>query len=125
MSRIDQMDAFTRGYLEAALWSETDNDCEPLDDKFDMQDLSQECIIRADQDCCTFRRVGLGLLAEAERQGRDESHQGHDFWLTRNGHGVGFWDRGLGEVGKKLTEICHQFGEIHLMEGDDGELNYE
>ncbi len=47
------------------------------------------------------------------------------FWLTRNGHGVGFWDRGLGEVGKKLTEICHQFGEIHLMEGDDGELNYE
>lgn len=28
---------------------------------------------------------------------------GHDIILTANGHGAGFWDRGLGEAGDKLT----------------------
>jgi hypothetical protein len=27
---------------------------------------------------------------------------GIDFWLTRNRHGAGYWDRGLGITGDKL-----------------------
>ena len=46
-------------------------------------------------------------------------YAGHDFWLTRNGHGAGFWDRGLGEAGKKLTDAAHAFGECNLYLGDD------
>lgn len=37
---------------------------------------------------------------------------GHDFILTRNGHGTGFWDRGLGEIGDTLTKWAKTFGSI-------------
>lgn len=35
---------------------------------------------------------------------------GHDFALTRNGHGTGFWDRGLGDLGQSLTTACEPYG---------------
>lgn len=40
---------------------------------------------------------------------------GHDFILTRNGHGTGFWDRGLGEIGVTLTEWAKTFGSIESL----------
>lgn len=36
---------------------------------------------------------------------------GHDFILTRNHHGAGFWDRGLGDLGDRLTTAAHVYGE--------------
>lgn len=45
---------------------------------------------------------------------------GIDFWLTRNGHGAGFWDRGLGDVGTRLTCAAHNYGSVDLYAGDDG-----
>lgn len=37
-----------------------------------------------------------------------------DFYLTRNGHGAGFWDGDYpDEIGEKLTEMAHSFGEIN------------
>jgi hypothetical protein len=47
---------------------------------------------------------------------------GHDLWLTRNGHGAGFWDRGLGDVGDKLTAIAKRMGSKSLYVGDDGKI---
>lgn len=40
---------------------------------------------------------------------------GHDFILTRNGHGTGFWDRGLGEIGDQLTTWVKTFGSIESL----------
>ena len=53
----------------------------------------------------------------------DWEHAGHDFWLTRNGHGTGYWDRDMGSVGARLTEAAKSFGEVYLYLGDD-ELVY-
>lgn len=39
---------------------------------------------------------------------------GHDLWLTIHGHGAGFWDRGIGQHGEKLTEACKPEKEWHL-----------
>lgn len=47
---------------------------------------------------------------------------GHDFYLTRCGHGRGFWDRGLGDLGKWLTGMAETFGEASIHVGDDGHL---
>ena len=44
---------------------------------------------------------------------------GHDFALTRNRHGAGFWDRGLGEAGDVLTDLAHSFGEATLFASAD------
>jgi hypothetical protein len=41
----------------------------------------------------------------------DPAQCGHDFALTRNGHGAGFWDRGLGERGDSLTAASKPYGE--------------
>lgn len=43
-------------------------------------------------------------------------------WLTRNGHGTGFWDRGLGERGDALTKSAESFGDAVLYVGDDGRI---
>lgn len=39
---------------------------------------------------------------------------GHDFSLTRNRHGAGFWDRGYGAMGQWLTSVSHAMGERSL-----------
>lgn len=39
-------------------------------------------------------------------------HVGHDFWLTSQGHGAGFWDRGLDEVGDTLTDSVDGYTDI-------------
>lgn len=39
-------------------------------------------------------------------------HVGHDFWLTSQGHGAGFWDRDLGEVGDALTDSVDGYTDI-------------
>ena len=48
---------------------------------------------------------------------------GHDFALTRNGHGAGFWDRGLGEIGDMLTEECKPYGEHRVIIDVDNDDN--
>lgn len=47
------------------------------------------------------------------------SQFGHDLALTRNGHGAGFWDRGLGESGVVLTDWAHMLGCLELFHGHD------
>ena len=51
----------------------------------------------------------------------------HDFWLTGNHHGAGFWDGDYPEivdgkeVGDILTELAHSFGECDLLVTIEGE----
>jgi hypothetical protein len=44
--------------------------------------------------------------------GLDASQTGHDIILTANGHGAGFWDRGLGARGDRLTEASKPYGSL-------------
>jgi hypothetical protein len=43
-----------------------------------------------------------------------DAQHGHDFFLTRCGHGAGFWDRGYGELGRKLTDASHVYGDVYI-----------
>jgi hypothetical protein len=82
------------------------------------------------EDCGAFQRSAGHLLAQAylrpvtrARTTAPEGMAGHDFWLTRNGHGAGFWDRTpleKGKLGDELTKLCKAFGESDLYWGDDG-----
>jgi hypothetical protein len=66
------------------------------------------------------RIIGDGSLPDSHRPAYDydETGAGRDFWFTRCGHGVGFWDRGLGDLGDKLTEIAKKFHERNASFGD-------
>jgi hypothetical protein len=121
MAKRNKLDAFTRAYLIAALWSSTDDDGDPLDSLYDLRDFSDEAIKKAIEDTTAFQEENEEDLSDA--QGDDEQH-GHDFWLTRNRHGAGFWDRGYGAVGDRLTDAAEAWGEVWLYVGDDGELHF-
>lgn len=115
------MDAFTASYLESALWSSTDDDGTPLDDaKYSETELAPETITRFKSDCAQFRANNAALLEQASEY-QSEVRQAHDFWLTRNGHGAGFWDGDYPkELGEALTRAAKTFGECNLYIGDDG-----
>lgn len=121
------MDDFTKGYLEAALWSSTDNADEtggqPLDANYGIEDFDAETLRLYTAECAEFQRQNEADLLEFQTiTDRPDDHAGHDFWLTRNRHGAGFWDRGAGAVGDRLTAAAHSWGEIYLYPGDDGKL---
>jgi len=111
------MDDFTRQYLATALWSSTDDDCNPLDRNFEIEDIDADTVAAAQADCDRFRELAGKMLNEG-----DEEQAAHDFWLTRNGHGAWFWGGDWPEGGESLTAICKAFGEIYLYIGDDGKI---
>lgn len=117
----EELDAFTQGYIEAAMWTMTDDDGGSLD-RLGLQDVHPETIRKAITDCVAFQQAHRATLDRAtEETGRPDSYHGHDFWLTRNHHGTGFWDRGYSEdVAKVLSDASQGFGECDWYLGDDG-----
>lgn len=111
------MDDFTRQYLATALWASTDDDGEPLDATRDADDIAPESITHAEADCADFR-AAFG----AEIAGR-ETDAAHDLWLTRCGHGAGFWDGDWPEpAASRMTDYAHALGERWPYVGDDGRI---
>lgn len=111
------LDAFTKGYVTAAMWTLLDADGHSLD-YLGLHDIAPETIEQAKRECAEFLTSNQTLLNETGRD--DDEHHGHDFWLTRNRHGAGFWDRGYGSVGERLTAAAHAWGEAYWYLGDDG-----
>lgn len=109
-----KLDSFELGFFECALWSSNDESDEyggePLDKNYEVGDIAEETLLKLKAECDSFREENAELLAQAG----DDSQNGHDFWLTRNGHGAGFWDRGYGPVGDKLSDACKKYNEVNL-----------
>jgi hypothetical protein len=105
-----------------ALWStlaDEDADYENLDDAFTAADVTGGAEEKLIALIDTFFEKAGDLLDDYPL---DAGQIGHDIVLTTNGHGAGFWDRGLGELGDKLTKICEELPEYELYVGDDGKL---
>ena len=84
LNAINQGDEMLNQYIETMLWAETDDNGEPLDRNYDEYSLASETLEQCKKDCEEFQRLAGSLL-----DGLDLSDVGHDFWLTRNGHGAG------------------------------------
>lgn len=113
------VDTFVEHYIIALFWSESDEDGEPMDSVSSTDDLADVAYREIRKDCEKFITENRVLL---EQLPYDFDQAGHDFALTRNGHGAGFWDRGTGELGDKLTEKCEKYGHCNLYIGDDGKV---
>jgi hypothetical protein len=114
-------DEFTTAYLEAAIWTGSDETGEPLDrdGKFSIEDFSTEALRKAEEDCTAFME-----MAGPELDALSSEQAGHLFWLNRNGHGTGFWDEDAlsPETQQSLDKLAHSFGECDMYVSDDGEL---
>ena len=129
-SKTASLDTFFNAYVEAALWSTSDNSDdrggEPLDKNYGPSDIDAETLGKMKNDCRLFMQEQAMLLAFL-----DDEQAGHDFWLSRNGHGVGFFDlepRQMGEGAPEglpdaLQKAAKKYGEFDLYVGDDGKIH--
>ncbi|WP_085589296.1 hypothetical protein [Pseudomonas sp. B14(2017)] len=119
---------FTAGYLEAALWSSSDTHPEngehvSLDD-YEWADGEADKACADIESFMAYAAEDLEEYAQRRQCPNEDAWEcaGHDFWLTRNGHGVGYWDRGLGELGDRLSAAAKTFGCVDLYLGDNEEV---
>ncbi len=106
------MDVFTKNYIEAAIWA-TGLDRE----NYDIDDLSPETLAEMVVDCTCFQRDHANDIAA------NPELAGHDFFLTRNRCGSGFWDGDWPyAIGRRLTQGAHAAGSFNLYVGDDGKI---
>lgn len=117
----DYLRDMVRGYLECAVWcghvyeSEEDeregrNSCSMDSAGYSIDDCPYSTVKAAVRDCRDF----LELTAGISHPWWTAEQFGHDFYLTRCRHGAGFWDRGQGETGERLTDLCRGYGSADL-----------
>lgn len=118
-----QLDHFTRGYVQAIFFTEVHGDNPELQDAT-FADLAPETLEQIKQECAVFQKDNETELTDAYgiAGNYDDTRAGVDFWLTRNHHGTGYWDHGLGEAGQALTDAAHAADSRGLYKGDDGKL---
>lgn len=118
------LDSFTRSYLEAALWSSTDDAGDFLDKNYGVEDVAPVTIEQMVADRKRFQEVNGHLITDDNckyKRCPPQEYAGHDFWLTRNHHGSGYWDGDWeSEAGEALTQAASQYREVDLYVGDDG-----
>jgi len=115
------MDKYLQEYLITALWSSTDDSDRPLDENYDITDIDNQSIQQAKKDMSDFETKASALY----NLDILDMPIGHDFWLTRNGHGSGFWDGDYPEeIGESLTKLSKEFKEVNLTIGDNGKLYF-
>lgn len=117
---------FLRGYVGALLFGETlrlDDDGESadpdgdgrdlmiLDAGFHWEDFDKDSQCRIVKDCIQFYEQNR---EDIEAYGAEEA--GSDYYFTRQGHGVGFWeeDYGAPETCKRLDEAAKAEGECYV-----------
>lgn len=115
--------AMTAQLIETLLWSSTDDDGNELDDR----EVSEELRDKPEAGFADFMERASwvpGFQGEDHFLGSRTlgSQLEHDYVMTRNHHGVGFWEKSDWEpiYGEALTQICHEMGEIEVYVGDDG-----
>lgn len=120
---------FYQSYVATALWSSLDGSPpsggEPMDRNYTPDDISAETLRRMRDDCDAFYLLN-GELWQGDKStappGEEDERAGSDFWLTRNGHGAGFWDGDYPQTGDVLTDLARNCGEFDLYVGDDGQI---
>jgi len=124
------LDTFTQAYIEAMFFTES-GDGRHLTDK-GFSDLSPEALTSIIADCQAFQctpaytsvrnaedNEELGDLFES--CGGVSTQAGHDFWMTRQGHGCGFCDGDWPEpYASALDAAAKVAGECEPYLGDDG-----
>lgn len=128
------VEEFAHHYVTAMLWSSSDGDTgENLDDLYGPENLSWEAWEATELHCRQFLKKVGHLITPENYIGRNQSGAsltalaGHDFWLTRVGHGAGFWDGDWksddvpgGHREGPLSAASKEFGDCDPYAGDDG-----
>jgi len=132
-----------RGYVNCALWSTTDDEectaedieyrCEECDacnsdsslsdNGYTYDDIESDTLKDMRTDVYAFVSANYDyIMCLSDTYREDDEMLGHDFWLSRNGHGAGFFDRGEGAIGDLLQEKAREYGEYYLYSAVNGQV---
>lgn len=128
------VDDFMRGYIEAALW--TTRYCEQdgtstsdyLSDRYGIEDLGLETLAQIARDCQAFRFKMKEQLELVTANGYEWSQAGHDFWMSRDEQGCGFFDhidgqdKQLDGKWKQLHDAAKAFKRVDMEVDNDGRI---
>lgn len=135
MTREEQVEAMTEAIITAALWvgllfSGEDEEPIPLDEKYSKDDLApgtvKQIAKRAERFIETYLEPVSACVKFWTDRGFSETESwgqiGHDYLMTCEGYGTGFWDRGMGALGEELTIAAASEPELALYPWDDNLL---
>jgi len=130
---------FFQAYLIAALWSSVisddatehpNKDGDPFDAHFSTDDITAEALETLRAHAFSFwSRMWFYIDHEKGKPGFSGDHNatqaGHDFWLTQNGHGAGFWDGDWPTYGDQFTKLAKCYPEVHLYVTPENQVGIE
>jgi hypothetical protein len=112
---------FTQGFIEAMYWAGLPEGEDQFGRKYaalGLVELDYSALCKVMEDCKAFEERAALLIDGRHRTA------GNDFYLTRNGHGCGFWDGGWPEPqASELAALAETFGEFDLYVGDDRKIH--
>jgi hypothetical protein len=152
----NELNYILKGYLDCALWTEEDrlkdeqetnklnidfnedDTDDEMDDfekmykrkntskQFTIEDIETNSLISTYNDIKEFiRNAGSNAINYAIKENGYE-RLGHDIWLTRNGHGAGFFDHNYDDdIQTKLIEAGKNLKEKHLYVTEENQLMFE
>ncbi len=130
---------FFHAYLVAALWSSTipegeeekpgEREGDPFDIHFTPDDFTEDALETLHAHALSFwSRMWFFIDNEDAPSNfrsapRNVTQAGHDFWLTQNDHGAGFWDGDWPKYGNTFTKLAKCYPEMNLciVETEDGD----
>lgn len=117
------LDTVFSAYLEAVEFTDFGEEGQPEHGST----FAQSALNKAKEEIKTFILSNPKLIRDYESiSNMSYAQLGHDIWFTRNRYGLGFWDRGLGELGEELTAAAHNMGEIQaVFLGNDSLVYFE
>jgi hypothetical protein len=114
-----ECDLFADGYVEGIAWACVAFEDEARDGGLEDVELPEDVEETLRQDARDFlsdeHTERLVRAAVRRLPGYSFESAGIDYALTRNGHGAGYWDRGLGVLGEALTQLARPYGSRYLM----------
>ena len=92
---------------------------------FVLEDIEPDSRIQAYLDIKKFIELaGINSIKEAVTE-NGFSRLGHDVWLTRNGHGAGFFDHSYEyETEKSLMSAAKQLGSVDMYLSDEDKIAF-
>ncbi len=85
----NRLTTMVEAYIEAIYFTETGD----IDQPPKTATLTPYCLLQCYLQCRNFHGAVTDAPALDGWKDMDWRQIGHDLWLTRNGHGVGFWAR--------------------------------
>lgn len=111
-----------RAYVRTALFNSSDESGEPLEEHYSVHEFSRSALDKMRADCWQFLESNSRVIARLEAETPlGLGNIGNDFWLTRNGHGAGFWDGDYPEWAETpLDKSAKAFGAQDVFVNDEG-----